>query len=280
MAKIIVNTTFRDFTGDINDKMQINFLKSLRRQTMQDFMLVVTIFGERNVEKTVKSILGNKCVFVYDEMENHYKFSLSKTFMNGVDYGLKNHADILLDCSSDIVLQRNFLEVVEKRSGAHSAGISHPNIYMNVTETGQRIYEYGKLGGINGGIDVRYFSLDLFEDEHVYNLVKKYPSYDYGAGIEMELCCIGIKYAKKRYNIFPESKVLKIENDRGGVRGKINAFVREGLRRNEPTVRHFLRSEGLSLDYMDIRKVNRQYKASKNLLKYNLYFIGKDMRQK
>ena len=74
MAKIIVNTTFRDFTGGINDKMQINFIKSLKRQTMQDFILVVTIFGEHNVEDTIRPILGDKCTFIFDEMEGDYRF--------------------------------------------------------------------------------------------------------------------------------------------------------------------------------------------------------------
>lgn len=269
MAKIIVNTTFRDFMGSANDKMQINFIKSLRRQTMQDFILVVTIFDETNVEKTVQSLLGDQCAFIYDEMKGNYKFSLSKTFMNGVDYGLQNHAEIILDCSSDIILQSNFLEVVANNCGEYSAGISHPNIFMNKTNTGERVLEYGK---INMGIDARYFTLDLFRDKHVYNLMNKYPSYDYGAGIEMQLCYIGIKYAKKHYNIFPESKVIKIENDRGGARRVASSFIRAGRRRNMPTVRRFMESEKISDDYMSLTAINMKYRPTKRYLKYRLLF--------
>lgn len=269
MAKIIVNSTLRDFTGSINDKMQLNFLKSLKRQTMQDFILVVTIFGEHNVENTVRSILSDKCVFIYDEMEGNYKFSLSKTFINGVDYGLKNKADILLDCSSDIILQRNFLEVVLKRCGKHEAGISHPNVFMEISETGNPTYSYGK---ISQGIDARFFSLDIFKDKHIYNLMKKYPSYDYGAGIETQLCCIGIKYAKRCSNIFMESKVLKTENDRGSGTGQVSLFMQAGRRRNIPTVMRMMKSEGMSSDYIKLDKVNKKFKPTKHYCKYKMIF--------
>ena len=277
MAKIIVNTTFREFTGSINDKMQINFIKSLKRQTMQDFMLVVTIFGEHSVEGIVRSMLGDKCTFIYDEMKGNYKFSLSKTFMNGVDYGLHNHSDIILDCSSDIILQRNFLEAVEKRCGKHEAGISHPNIFIEISETEKRTLKYGKL---SQGVDARFFSLDIFRDRYVYNLMKKYPSYDYGAGIELQLCCIGIKYAKRCSNIFLESKVLKVENDRGGVSGKRNSFMREGIKRNTPTVKRFMKSEGLSDDYRSLEKINELYIPTKAYFKYKLLFAKEILRYK
>ena len=277
MAKIIVNTTFRDFTGGINDKMQLNFIKSLKRQTMQDFILVVTIFGEHNVEDTIRPMLGDKCIFIYDELEGNYRFSLSKTFMNGVDYGLKNYADILLDCSSDIILQRNFLEVVAKRCGKYEAGISHPNIFMEKTKTGELAFKCGK---ISKGIDIRYFSLDIFKDKHVYSLMKKFPSYDYGAGIEKQMCCIGIKYAKRCSNISMESKVLKVENDRGGASGKKNSFMREGEKRNTPTVIRFMKSEGLSNDYMDLAKINESYIPTKDYLKYKLIFVREIIKYK
>lgn len=269
MSKIIVNTTFRDFKGNENDRMQINFLKSLQRQTMQDFMLVVTIFNEGNVEEIVQSMLGNQCVFIYDEMNGNYKFSLSKTFMNGVDYGLQNNADILLDCSSDIILQSNFLEVVAKNCCENSAGICHPNIFLNKTSAGKRVFEYGE---ISKGIDARYFSLDLFRNNHVYDLMNKYPSFDYGAGIEMQLCCIGIKYAKKRHNIFPESKVLKVENDRGGAKGVFDYLLREGVKRNIPTVKQFMKSEGMPFDNVDLVGINKRYKPTKNWMQYRLFF--------
>lgn len=270
MVKIIVNTTFRDFTGSENDKMQINFIKSLKRQTMQDFMLVVTIFDEVNVENIVQSMLGDQCFFIHDEMQGNYKFSLSKTFMNGVDYGLQNHADVILDCSSDIILQSNFLEIVANNCSAYFAGISHPNIFLNKTSAGKRMFEYGE---INKGIDARFFSLDLFRDKHVYSLMKKYPSYDYGAGIEIQLCCIGIKYAKKCYNIFPESKVIKMENDRGVVSGVQNSFMREGYKRNLPTVMLFMQSEGiLTGSGLSLVEINLKYKPTKKHFKYRLFF--------
>ncbi len=270
MAKIVVNTTFRDFCGNANDKMQIYFLKSLKRQTMQDFILVVTIFNERNVEKAVRSVMKDKCIFIYDKMEGNYKFSLSNTFVNGIDYGLKSDADILLDCSSDVILQSDFLEVISKRCQKFGAGISHPNIFMNRTQKEKIIFERGK---ISRGIDARYFSMDIFKDGHIRELIKKYPSYDYGAGIESQLCSLGIKYAKKCSNIYMESKVIKMENDRGGNVGKVSAFMLEGRKRNIPTVMRFLQCEGLPRDYLNLKKINTKYKVTKYALIYKLIFI-------
>ena len=86
VPRVVVNTTFRDFTGDINDEMQIKFLKSLRRQTFQDYILVVSVFYEKRVETVVRSILGDRCTFIYDACEGNYRFSLSKTFKNGIDF--------------------------------------------------------------------------------------------------------------------------------------------------------------------------------------------------
>lgn len=268
MQKIIVSTTFRDFVGSDNDKMQIGFLKSLKRQTFQDFILVVTVFGEKKVENIVKSILGDKVFIVHDCGSDKYKFSISRTFMNGVDYGLANEAAILVDCSSDIILQSNFLDVVNERVGSCTAGISHPNVFYEENEDGRKFF----FGKISQGIDVRFYSLDLFKKKHVYDLLNRFPSFDYGASVEMILCGIAIKYASKKCNIFMESKVLKRENERGGQVGVETEFMREGCRKNLPTVSRFFRNERIPIKYSYLPEINRAYKISKSRWKYKLLF--------
>ena len=47
MPQIILSTTFRDFDKSMNDRMQMRFLHSLKSQTFQDFILVVTVFDEK-----------------------------------------------------------------------------------------------------------------------------------------------------------------------------------------------------------------------------------------
>lgn len=212
MGQIIISTTFREFEGNKNDDMQLRFLRSPEKQTFQNFVLVVTVFSEKKVEKTVRTILQDRCFFIYDEMNGNYQFSLSKTFINGVDYGLKHEADILLDCSSDVVLQKDFLETISNNCPKGCAGISHPNIFVYRKESGEHKF---KIGSISKGIDARFFSLELFRNQKVYQILQTYPSYDYGAGIEAFLCGIAIKYAKERTNIFMESKVIKEENSEG-----------------------------------------------------------------
>lgn len=273
MPQIIISTTFRDFDGSSNDIMQKKFLYSLKRQTFQEYMLVVTIFEEKNVGEIVEAILGDRTHLVYDDGNKDYKFSLSKTFMNGIDYGLKNHADVLVDCSSDIELQSNFLEVVHKRIKTHTAGISHPNIFREKMKDGRVHYAYGS---ISRGIDVRFYALDLFQDRHVYEICNRFPSYDYGAGIETILCGIAIKYARKRYNIFMESKVIKEENIREGRIGAQTRFMREGVKRNIPRVKQFMQSEKLEDKYVDLLEINREYRITKAKWMYYLWF-GKEM---
>ncbi len=266
---IVLSTTFRDFDGSRNDCMQLKFLYSLKRQAYQDFILVVTIFQEKKVVQVVKKILGDKAVFIYDCGSEKYKFSLSKTFMNGVEYGLENRADILVDCSSDIVLQKNFLETVRRKVRSHTAGISHPNVFVERDRDAKRKYIYGRL---NRGIDIRFYTLDLFQDKHVYEIMGRFPSYDYGAGIERVLCGIAIKYAKKRVNIFMESKVLKEENSREEQRGIETEFMREGVIRNVPITERFMQREQISKKYMSLLEMNQAYKITKKKLLYQLMF--------
>lgn len=269
VPRIVISTTFRDFDGSRNDCMQLKFLHSLKRQTFRDFILVVTVFQEKKVDKVVKKILFDKAVFIYDCGNGKYKFSLSKTFMNGVDYGLRNQASILIDCSSDIVLEKNFLEMVSRRIGSYTAGISHPNVFAERDSDGKRKYMYGRL---NRGIDIRFYSLDLFKDRHVHGIMDRFPSYDYGAGIERILCGIAVKYAKRRVNIFMESKVLKEENSREDRIGIETEFMREGAIRNIPITERFMRSEQISEKYMSLLEMNRAYKITKKKWLYQLMF--------
>lgn len=211
MKKIIITTTFRDFNGNINDKMQIQFLKSLKRQTYQNYVLVVTLFREKNVEATVKKNLGEKAVFFYSKIDNKYRYSLSKVIINGIDYGKEKGADILVDCSGDIILQNNFLETVVNNYSRFYSGISHPNIFYDINDDFKVINK--RVGECDRGIDIRFFDLNLMSDKSVYRILKKYTFWDWGR-FEHFLAAICMKYSKRMINIFNESKVIKFENDR------------------------------------------------------------------
>lgn len=114
--------------------------------------------------------------------------------------------------------------------------------------------------------------MDLFQDKHVYEIMGRFPSYDYGAGIERVLCGIAIKYAKKRVNIFMESKVLKEENSREEQRGIETEFMREGVIRNVPITERFMQREQISKKYMSLLEMNQAYKITKKKLLYQLMF--------
>ena len=81
--KILVCTTLRDFNGTENDKIQKFFLKSIEDQKYSNFKLVVTLFGEKNVEKEL-----NKYRFeskFYTEKAENYRYSLTLV----VDFQIK-----------------------------------------------------------------------------------------------------------------------------------------------------------------------------------------------
>jgi hypothetical protein len=232
MKKIIITTTFRDFNGNINDRMQMLFLRSLKRQTYQNYVLVVTLFREKNVERTVRKILGEKAVFCYSTIDNKYRYSLSKVLINGIDYGREKGADILVDCSGDIVLQNNFLEmVVNNYSGLYS-GISHPNIFYDINDDFKVINR--RIGECNRGIDIRFFDFNLMADKNVYRILKKYTLFDWG-GFEHLLAAISMKYSKNMINIFNESKVIKFENNRE-LSEESEEFLNKSSQRNRKVI--------------------------------------------
>ena len=223
MKKIIITTTFRDFKGNINDKMQIQFLKSLKRQTYQNYILVVTLFGEKNVEKTVREILNEKACFFNSIIDEKYRYSASKVILNGIEYGKEKSADILVDCSGDIILQDNFLETVVSNYSEWYAGISHPNIFFDVDNNFRVINK--RMGKCSRGIDVRFFDFSMLKDPIVSKILQRYMFYDWGA-FEHFYAAIAMKYSKRMINIFRESKVVKFENNRDACNESIQCMMR------------------------------------------------------
>lgn len=271
MKKIIITTTFRDFKGNINDKMQLQFLNSLTKQTYQNYVLVVTIFKEKNVERVVKKILGEKAVFYNSIIEDEYRYSLSKVLLNGIDYGKEIGADILIDCSGDIILQNNFLETVVNNYSELYSGISHPNIFFDVNENFEVIKK--RLGQCNRGIDIRFFDFKLLVDKNVYKYLQRYTFLDWG-GFEHFLTAICIKYSSKKINIFNESKVVKFENNRE-LSNETEQFINRSSQRNQRLLMDAARAMNIDTDkIMDLYYIHLQYQDTKPFPGY--YILKKD----
>ncbi|MEY8322740.1 hypothetical protein AALB47_02340 [Lachnospiraceae bacterium 54-11] len=282
MKKIIITTTFRDFNGNINDKMQIQFLKSLKRQTYQNYVLVVTLFREKNVEATVKKILGEKAVFVCSTISSKYRYSPTKVIMSGIDYGKEAGADILIDCSADIILQNNFLQTVVNYYSSMYCGISHPNIFYGINNKFEIVDK--RVGECNRGIDIRFFDFSLIANKNVCRILKKYTLFDWG-GIEHLLAVICMKYSKRMINIFDESKVIKFENDREASK-ESKEYITRSSQKNSKVLLDVAQAMKIDesklfdlyyihLQYSEPRYVSAIYILRKELWRKVMYFYGK-----
>lgn len=250
---IVISTTFRDFVGNKNDQMQIMFLNSLKRQKYQRFILVVSIFGEKNVEKIVKEKMGAKCIFI-KENPTDYQFSISDTIKNGIIFGLENSYDIFLDCSSDIYLEKNMLQTIVQYYQEGYAGISHPNI---VLEQKKNCF-VKNLGHLDRGIDIRFFDINLFRDKEIYDLLMQYPIHDYGAGIEHITSALAIRFAICKINIFMESKVYKIDNERNN-NLEMSDFMKQSIKKNHFILKKFILKEHFNVRIMDLLYIHRKF---------------------
>ncbi len=255
--KIIITTTFRDFQGNVNDKMQMEFLKSLKRQTYQNYILVVTIFKETEVEKTVKGLLDKKTVFYHTILDEKYRYSLSKVLLNGIHYGKEYGADILVDCSGDIVLQKNFLETVVRYYSKSYAGISHPNIFCEVNDSFDILTK--RVGRRNRGIDIRFFDFSLISAPTTCKMLYRYVFYDWGC-FEHFLAAIAMKYSKQMINVFDDSKVIKFENDREAS-NESKRYLKKSHRRNSQVLIDAARRMSIDRDKIfDLYYIHSKYR--------------------
>ena len=269
MKKIVVTTTFRSFMGDKNDRLQRSFLRSLKKQTYQNFILVVTIYREKNIEQNVKAVLGDKAVFVYTEISEEYRYSPTKVVLNGIEYGEKNGYDILVDCSGDITLQDNALETVARYYSPMYTGISHPNIFYEIDDQFHVLAK--SVGSWGGGIDFRFFDIRLLNHPDVKKRLEKYALYDWG-GIEHLLYGICQPYANEMINIFEESKVIKVKNDRDAA-NEDSQYIQRSGEKNREKLKELACDIGIDFaDFLNLLYIHMQYRVTKNRIRNFIHF--------
>jgi hypothetical protein len=205
MKKIIICTTFREFNGNENAQMQNLFLESLKSQTYKNFELIVTIFNEKNVEK---ELLDSKLPFqTHTNPTSEYRFSLSEVLLNGLKSVTEN--DIIVWTTSDIIFNKDFLEITEKEVRERTCAISYPLKIYNDFEC----YKNNNSKTFYSGIDVVVFNADIFlKNKKSMDDLIRYKFINWGM-FEFFLIGIGTLYAKKLFIIAPNS-IKKIENNR------------------------------------------------------------------
>lgn len=240
MIKIILCTTFRDFLGTDNDNIQYRFLDSIKKQKYQNYTVVTTTFGEKNVKKVVDDNLGSHSV-VIDVKLDKYRFSLTDVVLNAITVSEKESDDcIIFWTCCDNILEENFFEILSNRYSKMFAGAIHPNkIFLNNEDASK---------GVNGRFDYFYCGVDsLFFDAKLLQAAKedleKYRFYEWGV-FEYFLMAVIVKYSKKTINLFPETFIGRINNNTE-ITSKTEKYHQWCTDMNRPIYDKYIEDKGL-----------------------------------
>jgi len=271
MKKIYICTTFRDFVGSDNDDIQKLFLKSIQEQTYQNYEVVVTTFGEKNVESVVRSYFPTKSRFINVHLEK-YRYSLSDVVINGVNAALEDAGSILVWSTGDVIWDKNMLEEIAKYYKPGFSGICHPNIVSTTINN----YQAGKyeVFPIYRGIDFMFFDAELFRNKKIYGYLDRFRFYEWGA-FEQFLAGIAEVASDTRINVFPVGKVYKIENNRA-VNNETIEYLRKSGKSNKRVMNRFILVAKLSKGINKLEYCHHLYKP----VKWNRILMLKRMEMK
>lgn len=239
--KIIICSTFRDFTGTDNDILQYTFLDSVKKQSYQNFVFVTTTFGEKHVKRVLDNYFFGKSV-VYDmNLPSGYRFSLSAVVLNGIRVAQEiKEKCIVIWSTCDIQLDLDLFQLIINNYSDGFSGIIHPNI--NYPNYDALIQKKGVVADLfTGGIDLMFFDSSVLINAK--NDIEKYRFYNWGV-FEYFLVAISIKYASRRINLVPFSKIKKIMNNRESTEESSNYFD-ECIALNFPTLKKYIEDNNI-----------------------------------
>jgi hypothetical protein len=251
---IFIATTFREFDGSANDAIQRLFLESLKSQTYANWQLVVTVFHEKTVQDTVRSIIPDAVIRAADAGE--YRFSLTDVLLNALDAAHAEKKSVILWTTCDVIFENTFFEQIIRNYSEKFAGTSHPHRYYQTVEqfTQQQdnfIYNKGF------GIDTVFFSTDVLASETVKNSIAKYRFINWGY-FENFLAGIAVRYSDKKINVCALSWIAKIVNDREANQ-ETQEYFHECTLMNRPVLQAFLKDEGLPEEFEHAHVCNGQF---------------------
>lgn len=255
--KIIICTTFREFNGNSNDQIQRLFLSTLKKQTYQNYILVATTFGEKNVEKVlVEENIPHK-TFEGSAGEG-FRFSSTQVLENGISLIDKPESYIIMWTTCDDLFEPTFFEQIVEKLSPMSSCTALPHIVYRSLEN----YEKKSVDSYCwGGIDMVCFDGDVFLKPEVREVVNTYQNKGWGF-FEYFLSGIGRVFCKDMINIWP-AKLERINNDRT-VGNETTAYFNLTTSHNKTTYEAFAKKYSLKGD------VYRSIFCYKGPLKYIL----------
>lgn len=279
--KILVACTLREFRDDIHYDTQIQFLESIKNQTYQNYLLVVTSFFEKNLEINLKKS-GVKYKIFHTEMVGELKKTNSKyshwELLNNAISLIEKDKSIIISTLSDVILEKNFFQTIVDNYKNNFSGTSWPQInYENLDQ-----YKRGQKYNINYGkkikselndclfktiSDVYFFDGNLLLNEQNKNIWNKSIMTGIPGGILQTFWCNF--YNSNRINIYFKSKIHNIINyskiDSVKIGQPENALEQE--EKNEVVIRELCKNLKIKKKFFDSNS------SFKKLHIYNSFII-------
>ena len=276
--EIIVCTTLRDFQGSENDLIQLKFLNSLKSQEKVKVKLIITLFGEKNVQEVVEGIFPD-AVF-YEGSHGDYRYSLTQVINNSIDY-IKNNVKKDLPIfwtTCDVIYEKDFILKCIPYLEGKSIVTSHPHKIRNLDDDNNNCI----ISGLSSGFDMLIFSSYFIDDIKFREAHNRYVFKDWGVYEHFLISLSKLVPDSKMFNIYEESVISKIENDRQ-LTNEPSQFLISSHKKNTKIFNEFLSDHSLTKRFFNLTYCHLKFKITKNstghyirFLRdlYNYYFIS------
>lgn len=266
-------STFREFNGNENHKIQELFLSSLEEQSYADWHLIATTFGESTVENYLLERLGSR-VTIVRAGKQAYRFSLTEVIENALNHirCLEQHCEntLIIWSTCDIMLPGGFFADVANGIGANFGFTSHPHLKAaNVNDFhGNHFVNLGPADGI----DLIGFCLDAKKLIALEEIIKEYRFEDWGV---FEHFLVGVCAALHLdlKNTFQDQKIRKILNDRVP-NAETAEYFKSSLQKNWPVMNRFLSDFNLRGRYSSLVYCHDKFSSVQERFSDHLQYKG------
>lgn len=252
---VYVATTFREFDGSENDRIQRLFLDRLSSERYCKLKLKVTTFGEKSVSKVLQGY--NVDCDITEEAPFDCRFSLTQVLSNAINNQNFENEDLVIWTTCDVIFSDDFFlkaSIANNAAKSNISIISHPHlIYRDTESLDKGIYE---INGPADGIDFVGFSGAKINKQFKQDIADNFFS-DWGV-FEHFLVAVAVKNNFKRINLYEQAPAKKICNDRE-VNNEDEQYFRISLNKNWPVFNRFLVQSSLSREFYSLVYCNLLY---------------------
>lgn len=269
--KIVICTTFRDFKGTENDGIQRLFLNSLEKQTYQNFVLIVTLFGEKSVKAEIDKYNFSSC-FYEENVPKPYRYSHKAVLNNAINHCKSLNEDfIVIWTTCDIFFNDSFFQSIIENCAKNTIGTSHPHIiYSSILDFNNSISPK-VISSINQGFDLVYFDRSVIENIKIQNAIRNFQNYDWGLYEHFLISLNELLEECFMPNLFEYSKICKIENNRE-LTNESKVFFEKSHQLNKIKFDDFLKENQISTRYLNLTYCHLKFNTQFNFIMHYMRF--------